>query len=231
MHQRDVPLGQGERHPGRHEDPFTGLEEDVLGRDQIGTGVAGMGVAGQWEVRIEAEDGDLDGGHWVGYAVGHGRTIPLSPVAYDERLSVPLRWWVQGTMLVASLWLAMIVALPATAAWTIAAIALVVLALGLLAYGAARVTVDGGFLRAGRARIEGLHLGTSSALDAEATRRISGVEADARAYLLLRPYLKRAVQVEITDPADPAPYWLISTRHPDELARALTELTESPAAG
>ena len=190
-----------------------------------------MGVAGQREVGIQTEDGDLDGGRWVGYAVGHGRTIPLTPVEYDERLSVPLRWWVQGTMLVASLWLAMIVALPPAAAWAIAAIALAGLALGLLAYGAARVTVDGGFLRAGRARIEGFHLGRSSALDAEATRRISGPEADARAYLLLRPYLKRAVQVEITDPADPAPYWLISTRHPDELARALTELTESPAAG
>ena len=105
------------------------------------------------------------------------------------------------------------------------------LALALLTYGAARVTVDGGFLRAGRARIAGFHLGTSSALDPEAARRVSGAEADARAYLLLRPYLKRAVQVEITDPADPAPYWLISTRHPDELARALTKLTESPAAG
>jgi len=152
-------------------------------------------------------------------------------VEYDERLSVPLRWWVQGTMLVASLWLAMIVALPAAAAWTITAIAMAVLALVLLAYGAARVTVEGGFLRAGRARIAGFHLGGSSALDAEATRRMSGAEADARAYLLLRPYLKRAVQVEITDPADPAPYWLISTRRPDDLARALAELTESSAAG
>ena len=190
-----------------------------------------MGIAGQGEVRIEATDGDLDVGHWVGYAVGHGRTIPLTPVEYDERLSVPLRWWVQGTMLVASLWLAMIVALPAPAAWAIAAIAMLGLALALLTYGAARVTVDGGFLRAGRARIAGFHLGTSSALDPEAARRVSGAEADARAYLLLRPYLKRAVQVEITDPADPAPYWLISTRHPDELARALTKLTEAPATG
>jgi hypothetical protein len=186
-----------------------------------------MRVAGQGQIGIEAEDPDLRGGR----VVGHGRTIPLTPVEYDERLSVPLRWWVQGTMLVASLWLAMIVALPPTAAWTITAIAMAGLALGLLAYGAARVTVDAGFLRAGRARIEGFHLGASNALDAEATRRISGTEADARAYLLLRPYLKRAVQVEITDPADPAPYWLISTRHPDALARALAELTESTAAG
>ncbi len=231
MDQGDVALRQREGDPGRHQDPFTRCEDNVLGRDQVGSGVTGMGITGQREVRIQAEDGDLEGRYWVGYAVGHGRTIPLTPVEYDERLSVPLRWWVQGTMLVASLWLAMIVALPATAAWTLTAIAMAGLALGLLAYGAARVTVDQGFLRAGRARIAALHLGTPSALDAEATRRISGVEADARAYLLLRPYLKRAVRVQITDPADPAPYWLISTRHPDELARALTELTESTAAG
>jgi Protein of unknown function (DUF3093) len=234
-----MALWQGQRDPGRHQGPFTRSQDHVVGRDEIGSGIAGMGIAGQREIRIEAKDGDLDGGHrvghgvghWVGHWVGHGRTIPLTSVEYDERLSVPLRWWVQGTMLVASLWLAMIVALPATAAWTISAFAMIGLAFGLLAYGAARVSVDGGFLRAGRARIEGFHLGASSALDPEATRRISGVEADARAYLLLRPYLKRAVQVEITDPGDPAPYWLISTRHPDELARALAELTESTAAG
>ena len=68
---------------------------------------------------------------------------------------------------------------------------------------------------------------TPTPLDADATRRLAGVEADARAYLLLRPYLKRAVRVEITDPADPAPYWLVSTRHPDELAAALDALTRS----
>jgi hypothetical protein len=231
MHQADMTFRQGQRDPGPHQGPLSRRQDHVLGRDQVGPRVTGMGVARQWEVRIEADDGNLEVGRGVGSRVGHGRTIPLTPVEYDERLSVPLRWWVQGTMLVASLWLAMIVALPATAAWTITAIAMAGLALGLVAYGAARVTVDGGFLRAGRARIAGLHLGESSALDAEATRRISGAEADARAYLLLRPYVKRAVQVEITDPADPAPYWLISTRHPDDLARALAELTESSAAG
>jgi hypothetical protein len=56
---------------------------------------------------------------------------------------------------------------------------------------------------------------------------VAGPEADARAYLLLRPYLKRAVKVEITDPADPAPYWLVGTRRPDQLASALEELTRT----
>ena len=74
-------------------------------------------------------------------------------------------------------------------------------------------------------------LGSAEALDAEATRRVAGVEADARAYLLLRPYLRRAVKVEITDPADPAPYWLVSTRHADALVRALTKESGDRQAG
>lgn len=148
---------------------------------------------------------------------------------HDERLSVPLRWWVQGTMLVASLWLAVVVAVPGILAWAITSAAMTLLALSLLSFGAARVSVRDGVLRAGRAHIEARHVGGAQALDADATRRTAGVEADARAFLLLRPYLKRAVKVEITDPADPAPYWLVSTRHPDELARAITSLTESAA--
>ena len=150
---------------------------------------------------------------------------------YDERLGVPLRWWVQGTMLVASLWLAVVVALPQAAAWVVTAAAMLVLAAVLLSIGSARVTVRDGVFRAGRATISGRHLGVATALDPEATRRVSGVEADARAFLLLRPYLKRAVKVEITDPADPTPYWLVGTRHPARLARALTALNESSTAG
>jgi hypothetical protein len=149
----------------------------------------------------------------------------VDPAPYDERLAVPLRWWVQGVMLVASLWLALVVAVPGPAAWVCSAIALVLLTLLLLSYGSARVSVDAGWFRAGRARIEAVHLGAVAALDAEETRRLAGPEADARAYLLLRPYLKRAVRVEILDPADPAPYWLVCSRHPEELATALLGLT------
>jgi hypothetical protein len=143
---------------------------------------------------------------------------------YDERLGVPLRWWVQGTMMVASLWLATVVALPGVGAWIVTALALGLLAAAFLSYGSARIRVSGGVLRAGRAHIEAVHVGGVRALDAEETRLTAGRDADVRAFLLLRPYLKRAVRVEITDPADPAPYWLLSTRHPDRLARAIAGL-------
>ena len=144
---------------------------------------------------------------------------------YRERLGVPLRWWVQGTMLVVSLWLACIVAVPGPVAWAATGVSMALLAAGLVGYGSPRLEVGDGVFRAGRAHIGAQHLGPAEALDAERTRRVAGPEADARAFLLLRPYLKRAVRVEITDPADPAPYWLVSSRRPEELAGALNLLS------
>lgn len=140
---------------------------------------------------------------------------------YAERLTVPLRWWVQATMLVATFWLAVLVAMPLAAAMIVSGVAAAVAIAILLSYGSARVTVSGGQLSAGRAHIATSYVGSVESLDAEQTRRVAGVEADARAYLLLRPYLRRSVRVQIADPADPTPYWLISTRHPVELSAAL----------
>ncbi|ANH39996.1 hypothetical protein I601_3590 [Nocardioides dokdonensis FR1436] len=141
---------------------------------------------------------------------------------YRERLSVPLRWWVQGTMLVASLWLAVVVAVPEPLAWSVTAVAVTLMTVLLVRFGSPVISVSGGVLRAGRARIDVAHLGAVEALDADAARRAAGVDADARAYLLLRPYRKQAVRVQIEDPADPTPYWLLSTRRPTELAAALS---------
>jgi hypothetical protein len=117
-------------------------------------------------------------------------------VLYDERLNVPLRWWVQAIMFLATVWLAFAVALPLPVAWAATAVITAGAVALLLGYGSARVRVEGGVLLAGR-------------------------DADARAFLLLRPYLKRSVRIEVTDPEDPAPYWLVSTRRPEELAGAL----------
>lgn len=153
------------------------------------------------------------------------------PSTYRERLRVPLRWWAQGTMLVATVWLTLIVALydhAAWLAWLITALAMAALAAALRSYGSALLVVDEDWFRAGRARIETRHVGLCEALDAEDSRRVAGRDADARAHLLLRPYLKRSVKVEITDPADPAPYWLVSSRHPRALAAALNAARTDP---
>ncbi len=156
---------------------------------------------------------------------------PAAAPRHTERLSVPLRWWVQGVMLVASLWLALVVAVPPVVAWSATAVCLVLLAGLLGGYGSARVRVADGVLHAGRAQVAAHHLGEAVALDAEQTRLLAGRDADVRAFLLLRPYLKRAVRVELLDPRDPTPYWLISTRRPAELAAAVHAAATAAVAG
>lgn len=150
---------------------------------------------------------------------------------YRERLRVPVRWWIQGSLLVASFWVAMVVAIPAAAAWGITTALMTLVAWGLWSYGHARVVVEDGWLKAGRARIEVGYLGNVVALDKAQAREVSGPQADARAFLLLRPYLDQAVRIEIEDPGDPTPYWLVSSRRPARLVAALNERCLRPAAG
>ncbi len=142
---------------------------------------------------------------------------------YRERLSVPVRWWIIAALLVLTIWL--IVAVPAgqPAGLVAGGVVAVLLAALFIRYGGALVEVDGDRLRAGRASIEREYLGKAEPLTGEAVRNAFGRDCDPAAYLVLRSYLRGAVRVEITDPHDPAPYWLIATRNPERLAAALTE--------
>jgi Protein of unknown function (DUF3093) len=144
---------------------------------------------------------------------------------YAERLHVPLRWWALATMFLATVLLAFLVATPAWLAFAVTGLFAAATVALFLGYGGARVRVvegeHGAELHAGRARIPVDLLGVPVALDAMASRRLAGVDADARAYLLLRPYVSGSVQVPVDDPHDPAPYWLLSTRRPRRLVEAL----------
>ena len=158
--------------------------------------------------------------------------MPEPPVheLYDERLGVPLRWWALATMFLASMLVAFLVATPLWIALSGTAVLSAVVVVVLVSYGSARVGVAEGVLQAGRARIEVRHLGDVLELDPESTRSLAGREADARAYLLLRPYLSRGVRIDVADPADPTPYWLVSTRHPARLVGAI-EAARVPPGG
>jgi hypothetical protein len=141
--------------------------------------------------------------------------------AYLEHLRVPLRWWALATMFWATVLLAFLVAMPMHVAFLTAGTLTALNVAVFVTYGAAEVSVQEGRFRAGRAEIPVHFLASPEALDTDQARRAAGVEADARAYLLLRPYVRRAVRVRVTDPADPTPYWLVSTRHPRTLAASL----------
>jgi hypothetical protein len=153
------------------------------------------------------------------------------PSQYDERLGVPLRWWVLAAAFLASLLVAFVVSTPLWVALAGTAVLVAVVGGILLGYGAARVSVRGGTLHAGRAHIPVALLGDVDVLDEAAARQLAGPGADARAFLVLRPYLHDAVRVGIEDPADPTPYWMVATRHPERLAEALRAARHASAGG
>lgn len=86
------------------------------------------------------------------------------------------------------------------------------------------VRVDERVFRAGRARLPREYVGQVHALDAATARRLRGVDSDATAYLCVRSWVPGAVVVEVADPQDPHPYWLVSARRPDRLAAALASV-------
>jgi hypothetical protein len=94
---------------------------------------------------------------------------------------------------------------------------------GLLLAGSPRIEVTEDELLAGRARIPRRLLGTAEAARGEDAFAERGVRADARAWMLVRGWVDPVVRVPVDDPEDPAPYWLLSTRRPEELAAALNE--------
>jgi hypothetical protein len=144
-------------------------------------------------------------------------------VTYSERLAAPVSWWLLAFALVVSVWLALAVAVPGAAVWGVTAVAAAVTTGLLVGYGAVRITVGPEGVRVGRAFLDWAACGRIEALDADATRRLQRVDADARAYLVIRPYLRRAVRIGVTDPGDPTPYWLVSTRHPERLTAAVED--------
>lgn len=143
-------------------------------------------------------------------------------MAYRERLSVPVSWWLLGIVAVAALWLAYDVAIGPAVAVPVALLALGGVATGLVGYGRLTVRVDGAGLGVGAAHLPAWAVGTVEVLDSRRAGRVQGRDADPRAYYVLRGYVHTAVRVWVNDPDDPVPYWVVSTRRPEALARALT---------
>lgn len=99
-----------------------------------------------------------------------------------------------------------------------------------LVLASAPVRVADGELEAGAARIPVGLLGPAEALHGEDARHARGPGLDARAYLLVRGWVHPMVRVAVRDPDDPTPYWLVATRRPDDLARAI-EAARAQAGG
>jgi hypothetical protein len=137
--------------------------------------------------------------------------------------------WAIALAAVAALAIAYARAVGPALGWLIGAIGAVGVVIGVLRL-ATRIVVGPEGLRAGRALLPWQHVGQVLPLDSDQARRARGPQGDPSAFLLLRPGVgPGAVVVEVADPEDPHRTWLLATRDPQRLARAIVDARGSLA--
>jgi hypothetical protein len=149
----------------------------------------------------------------------------LDGVRHDERLRAPWTWWLLVAGFSLSVWWSFFLATPVWFSTVAGLLTLAGVSALLWHYGNARVALvdgrDGPELVAGRAHVPVSLCGEPEPLDAEQLRHRLGPGADARSYVLVRPYSRGGVLVPLRDPRDPTPSWVVASRRPVELAAAL----------
>ncbi|MBG6085682.1 DUF3093 domain-containing protein [Zhihengliuella flava] len=106
-----------------------------------------------------------------------------------------------------------------TAGIVVAALLVVVLINHTMTSG--RIEVDEQWVRVGRARIERRFIGDVAAFRGEDAHAARGRDLNGTAYMCFRGWIDPVVTLQVTDPEDATPYWITSTRRPDELLAAL----------
>ena len=144
-----------------------------------------------------------------------------SPAGYSERLYVTWYWWplplLAAVILAAEVhmgyagvraWLPYVVLVPLTLAIIVKA-------------GRTRVWIADDELRVADARLPRSFVGAVEIIPVNAKRKALGPQLDPAAFVVHRGWVGPLVRVRLTDPADPTPYWIFSTRHPERLAELL----------
>ena len=147
--------------------------------------------------------------------------MPTTVPAYRERLW-PSPWVFLATALVIPA--ALLVFLPiSTTAGIVCAIVLYAAVLVILFATTPVVEVTDAEFGAGRAHLPLAVVRSAEAFEGTEATAERGVRLDARAYLLIRGWIPGIVRVELDDPSDPTPYWIVSSRRPRKLAAVLQD--------
>lgn len=142
-------------------------------------------------------------------------------MTYRERLWSPVSYWVIGltigisTVAAVGLYISTWVAIGSAVAVTIAIAAVI----GW--FGRIELVVDEDGVRVGASLLEWPYVGHVEALDEHTTTDRLGPRADTRAFVVQRSWIPEAVVITVEDPADPHPYWIVSSRQPAQFAAAI----------
>jgi hypothetical protein len=139
---------------------------------------------------------------------------------YREVIRTPL--WLLA--IIYFFFLSLVISIWAALGNNSAIVSLVVLTLTLITIylkSGLTIEVDENELRVGRAHLPREYFGNLVALDNQQVRRVRTRDADPAAFLAIRFWSPKAVQIFVNDARDQTPYWLISTSQPEKLLSAL----------
>lgn len=91
---------------------------------------------------------------------------------------------------------------------------------GVLWLFAPSISIDGHYVRAGRAAIEHTFVEKMEIFRGVEATEQRGTKLDARAWLVIRGWVDPVIKITISDEADPTPYWLVSAKNPDAFVDA-----------
>ena len=147
-------------------------------------------------------------------------------VLYSETQRVPLSWWLASAGVVA------IIAWQAQMGrdwwWSIVAgvIAAALATWGLIALSRTKVEVvedsrGGRIIRAGDAQLPASVVDRTLVIPPTAKQAALGRQLDPAAFVIHKGWIPTMAMLVLDDPLDPTPYWLVSSKNPQELLEAL----------
>ena len=146
-------------------------------------------------------------------------------VLYSERQWVPWYWWLIAAFIVALI--SAQFALNRAALWLyIPAVVLSALAVWVLvSLSSTSVVVeedpDGTrWLVTGQTNLPHTVVSRSLAVPATAKRNAMGRQLDPAAFVVSHGWVPEMVMLVLDDPEDPTPYWLVASKHPEQLLTA-----------
>jgi hypothetical protein len=157
---------------------------------------------------------------WIKITASLSDTV--TPMRYREVIRAPL--WL--LVIIYFFFLSLVISIWAALGNNSAIVSLVVLTLTLITLyfkSGLVLEVDDSEIRVGRAHLSREFFGSIVALDNQQLRRVRTRDADPAAFLAIRFWSPRAVQLFVSDNRDQTPYWLISTSRPEKLLVALKD--------
>ena len=140
---------------------------------------------------------------------------------FDERLSVPLWWYLPAVAVAVLLGAEVHMGYPGVRSWIGYAILVPLAVLVLVGLSRIRVRVTDDELQVGTARLALRHVGRVDVVAKRDKQIALGPQLDPAAFLMHRGWVGPVVRIEVTDPDDPTPYWVLSVRDPEAFLRAL----------